>query len=288
MRASYGRHYRRMVPAILHVLTFRSNNIVHRPVIQALELLTRHADSEQPYYSESDDVPLESIVPDGWRDVVLHETKAGKVRVNRISYELCVLNALRDKLRCKEIWIEGARKHRNPDLDLPQDFNERRAEYYAALKWPLEAQTFITQLQRDLATALELLNRGLPKNKAVTITGEHPKGTIHLSPLEAQPEPINLLRLKTEMIRHWPMTSLLDMLKEVDLRLHFTQHFKSARSREVLDRRTLQRRLLLCLYGLGTNTGLKRICAGQSGEDYQDLLYVRRHYLTKDQLRRRH
>ncbi len=30
---------------------------------------------------------------------------------------------------------------------------------------------------------------------------------------------------------------------------------------------------------------LKRICAGQSGEDYQDLLYVRRHYLTKDQLR---
>lgn len=285
MRASYGRHYRRMVPAILHVLTFRSNNAMHRPVIQALELLTRYADSEQLYYRESDDVPLDGIVPDGWRDVVLHEMKAGKVRVNRISYELCVLNALRDKLRCKEIWVEGARKHRNPDLDLPQDFDERRAEYYAALKWPLEAQIFITQLQQDLTAALELLNQGLPKKKAVTITGEHPKGTIHLSPLESQPEPTNLRRLKTELIRRWPMTSLLDMLKEVDLRLHFTQHFKSARSREVLDRRTLQRRLLLCLYGLGTNTGLKRICAGQSGEDYQDLLYVRRHYLTKDQLR---
>jgi len=285
MRASYGRHYRRMVPAILRVLTFHSNNAMHRPVIQALELLTRYADNEQPYYSEIDDVPIDGIVPDGWRELVLHVTKAGKVRINRISYELCVLNALREKLRCKEIWVQGGRKHRNPDLDLPQDFNERREEYYAVLKWPLSAQTFITKLQQDLAAALELLNQGLPKNKAVTITGEHPKGTIRLSPLEAQPEPANLLRLKTEIIRRWPMTSLLDMLKEVDLRIHFTQHFKSTRSREALDPRTLQRRLLLCLYGLGSNTGLKRICAGQSGEDYQDLLYVRRHYLAKDQLR---
>jgi len=112
-----------------------------------------------------------------------------------------------------------------------------------------------------------------------------PKGTIRLSPLEAQPEGANLLRLKTEIMGRWPMTSLLDMLKEVDLRIHFTQHFKSARAREALDRRTLQRRLLLCLYALGTNTGLKRICTGQSGEDYRDLLYVRRHYLSKDQLR---
>ncbi len=285
MRASYGRHYRRMVPAILRVLTFHSNNAIHRPVIQALELLTRYADSEQTYYSEVDDVPLAGVVPEGWRDLVVHETNAGKARINRISYELCVLNVLREKLRCKEIWLQGARRHRNPDLDLPLDFSECREAYYAALKWPLDATAFITKLQQDLAAALGMLNRGLPKNTKVVIVGEHPRGTIRLSPLEAQPEGANLLRLKTEIMGRWPMTSLLDMLKEVDLRIHFTQHFKSARAREALDRRTLQRRLLLCLYALGTNTGLKRICTGQSGEDYRDLLYVRRHYLSKDQLR---
>lgn len=39
MRASYGNHYRRMVPEILNILEFRSNNEVHKPVINALELI---------------------------------------------------------------------------------------------------------------------------------------------------------------------------------------------------------------------------------------------------------
>ena len=47
----------------------------------------------------------------------------------------------------------------------------------------------------------------------------------------------------------------------------------------------MQRRLLLCLYGLGTNTGLKRVCAGIEGENYNNLLYVKRHYIHKEHLR---
>ena len=62
----------------------------------------------------------------------------------------------------------------------------------------------------------------------------------------------------------WPMTSLLDMLKEADLRLDFTDAFRSPTGHETLDRATLRPRLLLCLNGLGTNTGLKRMDAGPS------------------------
>jgi hypothetical protein len=51
------------------------------------------------------------------------------------------------------------------------------------------------------------------------------------------------------------MTILLDILKEADLRIGFTQHFKSPATRETLDRETLQKRLLLCLYGLGPIPG---------------------------------
>ena len=39
LRASYGAHYRRLLPALLDVLEFRSNNAAHRPVIRALDLL---------------------------------------------------------------------------------------------------------------------------------------------------------------------------------------------------------------------------------------------------------
>lgn len=48
----------------------------------------------------------------------------GRNRVNRITYEICVLEALRVRLRCKEIWVAGADRYRNPDDDLPSDFEE--------------------------------------------------------------------------------------------------------------------------------------------------------------------
>lgn len=67
---------------------------------------------------------------------------------------------------------------------------------------------------------------------------------------------------------------LLDMLKETDLRVNFTQHFKSVSGRENLALKIFQKRLLICLYGLGTNTGIKRLSLGELEEKYQDLLYV--------------
>jgi TnpA family transposase len=284
MRSSYSNHYRRMVPAILTALEFRSNNEQHRPVIMALGLLKRYAGQDQPFYHVDDDVPIDGVVPMDWRPLVQQRTPRGKLRINRINYELCVLHALREKVRCKEIWVEGAFRFRNPDLDLPQDFDLQRTTYYAALNQPADAQTFIARLQADMVAALTLLDRGLPTNSAVNVVTTD-KGHIALRSLDPQPEPLNVARLKAEVLHRWPMTSLLDMLKETDLRVQFTEHFHGATIRETLDRDTIQKRLLLCLYGLGTNTGLKRIGTGNHGASYKDLLYIRRRFITRDQLR---
>lgn len=80
------------------------------------------------------------------------------------------------------------------------------------------------------------------------------------------------------------MTSLLDILKESGLRLSFTDNFKTVAAHERLDSATIQKRLILALYGLGTNTGLKRVSAGNHGESYKDLLYIRRKFINKDNL----
>ena len=80
------------------------------------------------------------------------------------------------------------------------------------------------------------------------------------------------------------MTSLLDILKEANLRVQFTEQFTSTASRETLERETLQRRLLLCLYGLGTNTGLKGICAGIDSNNYDNLRYIKKHFINKEDL----
>ena len=38
------------------------------------------------------------------------------------------------------------------------------------------------------------------------------------------------------------------------------------------------------MYGLGTNASLKRMSSGGGGDSYDDLLYVRRKYITTEQL----
>ena len=75
------------------------------------------------------------------------------------------------------------------------------------------------------------------------------------------------------------------MLKETDLRVHFTDLFKSATVHENLPRPVLQKRLLYCLYAFGTNTGLSRVATGDDTVGYRDLLYVRRRFINKDSLR---
>ena len=52
----------------------------------------------------------------------------------------------------------------------------------------------------------------------------------------------------------------------------------------MVDRQVLQRRLLLRLYGLGTNTGLKRVLTGEEGTTDKELRYVRERFIRKDGL----
>lgn len=269
-------HYRRMVPQILDVLEFRSNNELYQPVIGALELIRKYTGSPQHYYSQEDEVLIDGVLKNTWRDIVVEVDASGAERINRVNYEISVLQALRDQLRSKEIWVVGAKRYGNPEEDLPKDFEAQRQVYYQALSQPTDGEAFIASLQQKMTKALEELDLQLSKNSQVKILTKD-NGWILVSPLEAQPEPLNLQRLKAELISRWPMTSLLDVLKETDLRVGFTEQFHSVSSRETLERKTLQRRLLLCLFGLGTNTGLKRISTGGTGENYPDLLYIKRH-----------
>ncbi len=283
LRGSYGSYYRRMLPKLLDVLDLRSNNAIHRPLLDAIDTIKSRRDEQKQHYKLSE-ITVEGVIRAMWRDVVIEEAPDGEKRVNRINYELCVLQSLREQIRCREVWVVGAERFRNPDDDLPTDFSERRALCYERLGLPLAADAFVEKLRSEMTTALERLDRDMPKNPHVRVDARRKKTPIIVSPLEPQPEPTNLVALKTELGRRWPMTSLLDILKETDLRVGFTDAFSTAASRETVDRSEVQRRLLLCLYGLGTNAGLKRLGIG-NGVSYKELLNTRRRYLDKESLR---
>ena len=284
IRSSYLHHYRRMVPEILQTLEFQSNNDTHQPVIKALSLLKRSQGQNQRFFSDDEKVITTGVLKSGQRDLVIERDEDGKERINRVNYEICVLQALREGLRSREIWVKGAKQYGNPEQDLPQDFDQLRENYYEALKQPVDADAFIAQLQQQMAEALSTLDRGLPNNDQVRIQDRN-NGWISVSPFPPQTDPKNLADIKQELMRRWPLTSLLDILKETDLRVNFTEQFRTVASREHLDRATLQRRLLLALYGLGTNTGLARVCAGVENETYANLLYVKRNFIHTEHLR---
>ena len=89
-------------------------------------------------------------------------------------------------------------RYRNPDEDLPQDFEQNREDYYAALELPQDVDKFIADLQAEMREALDTFNTGLKKNPSVKLSSKN-GGWITLSPLEALPDPPTLTALKAEL-----------------------------------------------------------------------------------------
>lgn len=186
MRASYSTHYRRMIPEILDTLEFRSNNDIHKPVIKALEVIRKYYHIGTHHFSEGDNIPIDGVIKPGMKEAVIEKDDTGRDKINRINYEIVTLQSLRDKLRCKEIWVVGANRYRNPDEDLPVDYEERKEEHYKALKQPLDAEDFINKIRQAMYDGLSKLNAGIPKNPKVRFT-DRGNGWISISPSEPQP-----------------------------------------------------------------------------------------------------
>jgi hypothetical protein len=101
------------------------------------------------------------VVSPQFQEILLDTGPEGSQRISRINYEICALQVLRKRLRCKEIWVEGADRFRDPDEDLPVDFETKREAYYQALKQPMEVEPFIETVQQSMRHWLGKLDAGL-------------------------------------------------------------------------------------------------------------------------------
>jgi TnpA family transposase len=286
MRQKYVRHYRQMLPWVLKHLTFCSENRF-QPVIEALAVLEQYLGTKVRYVP--DDVPIDGVVLPSWRDTVL-ERKDGTVRLNRQYYELCVLQQLERALKCKEIWVEGSYAFRNPSQDMPANWHHeaQRTTYYRVLPQPVEVTSFLDPLREQLTTALVQFNRDLPRNPSVHLyapAGHEDRRLFAVARLTAQPEPQSLDRIKALISQRHGLLDLLDIFVEADRLTGFTQFFTHSGTKEVRSREALRPLLLLDLFAEGTNTGIKRVAKANQRYAYDELLYVRKHYITVEALR---
>ncbi|MET8877993.1 Tn3 family transposase [Nocardia sp. NPDC004604] len=287
LRSSYSAHWRRMLSPLLGALELKCNNTAYRPVMDAIDLLQRYLDQplkEGAFFDPAETVPLAGVVPEQWRAAVVDD----KGRVERIPYELCVLVALRDAVRRREIWVVGANRWRNPEDDLPADFEDNRDVHYAALGQPQDAGEFIGALQGKLRTSLDRFEQALAEGTTggVAIVKKHGEPWIRVSPRGKQEEPENLVAVKGEIERRWGTIDLLDILKYAEFDTGFIAEFASVATRENLSKDVLRRRLLLVLFGLGTNMGIKRVAVtGKHGESEATLRRVRHLFVNRANMR---
>ncbi len=254
IRSSYASYYRRMIQPLLENVVFRSNNSEHQPILNALALIKKYFDSNKVYFPDNEDVPMDCL-PDKWQKRIV-DAHTGKIK--RICYEVYVLKKLADRIRCREIWIDGSFKHRNPDEDLPNNFEENKEEYFDDLSLPLDGNVFIAQLKQKLTGALTALNDNIPKNPNVRISPQN-GGRIIVTPLTPQAESKNIGIIKKHLQEKWEGTNLIDMFKEVDLENRFTHDFISYGQKTYLKPNEISERILLSIYGMGTNVGLKHM-----------------------------
>ncbi|MEU7135298.1 hypothetical protein [Streptomyces sp. NPDC046261] len=243
--------------------------------ITLLAALCSSRQAEITFYDAGDDVPMDGVVRKDWREAVVDD----KDKVERIPYELCVLVALRDAVRRREIYVEGAARWRNPEDDLPGDFEATRAVHYAAIRQPLNPRAFIADLKKRMTAGLGQLSGALADGSAggVKVTTRKGEPWITVPKLEPLAEPTGLQTLKEEVTRRWGVLDLLDVLKNADFLTGFTGEFSSVAAYERIERDVLQRRLLPALFGLGTNMGIRAIVAtGEYGESEAALRHVRR------------
>ena len=283
MHSMYSHAHRRILLTLLDAIDFKSHLKESQPLLDAIQFILMNREISSYFYPKNLTPPIKKVISSEWESLVVIK-EDGVTQTHRINYEIAVLQELHKQLSCKMIWVEGALRYRDPDEDLPKDYAENREKYYKDLGLPLDAKAFTATLKKKLHENLMLLNDTLPTNEKVEIL-EKNGGHIKISPYEPQAEPANIKKLHEAIKKEYGTINFIDVLKESELQIAFTEHFHTSATKEVIPKETLRFRLLLCLYGIGTNTGLKCISASNSDVKYPDLRYVKRRYITVENVR---
>ncbi len=235
-----------------------------------------------------DPIVIKKLVSPQWASFITlkSDLQPSKVRINWYAFELALFEQLEKELSVKNVWVDQSYRYCNPTDDLPADFDTNEDYYFNLLGLSKDPTVFIENLKKQLDESLKELNDSIIENPRVVIKKRNKKGAIKITPFDPQIEPQNLELLKIEVAKQWPSLHLIDILKETDFRIGFTKRFESLGSREAIPEDTLRKRLLLCVFGIGTNTGIKRMSSiADNYENYDNLLYVKKRFLTCQQVR---
>src|SRR5215207_7672725 len=130
---------RRYLPLLLDTLDFYATD-AGEPILDALDALRRTARQRRLTPQE---LPTE-LIPRHWRPLVEPEPR----RIDRAAYTMCALEALRDGLRRRDVYVARSERYGDPRaslLDAPT-WNASRSDVCRSLSLPETPEPFIKRL----------------------------------------------------------------------------------------------------------------------------------------------
>lgn len=282
MRSLYSHGSRTELLDLLTHLPIEVSEYENKVMLDAIQFILKHRNSRNDIYSKTP--PLKHVIPDNWLDFVIDNKTESTVSVNKFNYEMVVCNEIRRKLAYKGLWIKDSYRYRDPKNDLPKDFEENKAFYYKKLGLPINPRDFTKLSKIELSQALTSLNNSISSNDKVSILNKK-NGHIKISPSLPQKSPENIIELQQEIIKRWGNINLLDAFKEANIRIGFIDHMETVGRFSRFEMDKLVTRLLLGLYAIGSNTGIKRISIANPDADESHLQYVKRRYINSTNVR---
>ena len=283
MHTTYAYGNRKSLLAIIRTLQMSEEHIGYKAILDAVSFINKYWDeSDLPYYINIP--PLIGVVPYEWCKITVTVQK-DQLRINKYNYELAILEQLKKFLGFKGVWVNKSYRYRDPNKDVPQDYAKNQKSYYDLVGLPLKSEEFVTGLKNLVTSNLDILNTNIPNNPLVQIKKSKVGKNIRLTPSNPQDEPDNIIKLQQEINNKWSSIHLIDILKECDLRINFTKKLETIGKSSNINEANLQKRLLLCIFGIGSNTGLKRISIANEDVSYNDLRYVKKRHINVTKIR---
>ena len=266
------RSVHRYLPLLLEAIEFQATD-AGEPILDALDALR---DRGRRRFSTGE-LPS-AFIPPAWRRLAQPEPG----RIDRAAYTMCALEALRDGLRHRDIYIAASERYGDPGTSLLDDhaWQASRVDVCCSLSLPQAPGPFLERLGDELDAAyrrtIEALHADHPLHQLAA-------GRLAIEQLDALPEPDSLLALRAEINQRLPDADLPDLLLEIATKTGFLDGFTHQHDHHA---RLSDLNISVCavLVAQACNVGYQPLIDESIPSREARLKYVARHYIRPETL----
>lgn len=244
----FYRSHRQTLLRLVKTLEFTSTSN-DRSLIESLAYLIENENKKSEHLKAESDL---DFAAEKWKQIVL-KTVDGLPVFDRKHFEICVFSHLAQELKAGDIAIKDSEEYADyrDQLLAWNDCQPLIKEFCAEMNLPDNQTDFVENLKNELQKTAEIIDRGYPKNTALSVDE---KGNLVLRKIEKQEISATSKALESAIVDRMPERNLIDILSNVQFHTNWMRHFGPLSGSDPKLKNPLER-YLLTLFTYGCNLG---------------------------------